>query len=43
MIEAGVNIIFTGDFEIFIKGGSMKMLGTSKRPVSFLSILSGSK
>jgi hypothetical protein len=40
-IEAGTNIIFIGDFGILIKGGYLKVLGTSKHPVLFLSMVTG--
>jgi len=42
-IEAGVNVIFIGDFGIHIKGGALKVPGTSKNPVLFLSMVSGNK
>ncbi|CAF0857489.1 unnamed protein product [Adineta steineri] len=42
-IEAGVQIIFDNDFEILIKGGSLKVLGTTKQFVRFTSGFAGKK
>ncbi|CAF1447082.1 unnamed protein product [Adineta steineri] len=42
-IEAGVQIIFDDDFEILIKGGSLKVLGTIEQLVRFSSAFPGKK
>lgn len=42
-IEAGVEIIYYGDYEILIRGGFLKVSGTAEQSVSFVSILKGSK
>ena len=42
-IEAGVRIIFDGDFEILVRGGSLKVLGTPEQFVEFSSAVGGTK